>query len=68
MEKRQITNGKFTVNTQNLSDSERARVIKEQQASMKANAEFKLRGDMAQQFNESQEDEELYDGQDPNGL
>jgi hypothetical protein len=27
-----------------------------------------LKGDMAQQFNESQEDEELYDGQDEHGL
>ena len=31
-------------------------------------ANIKLNGDMAQQFNESQEDEELYEGQDDGGL
>lgn len=29
---------------------------------------FTLKGDMAQQFNESQEDDEVFDGQDPDGL
>jgi len=76
MKKKQIKDGNYTVNSPSstaeiqrqlekaIDQEERrqtARNILRQEMSF-------LKGDMAQQFNESQEDEELYDGQDEHGL
>ena len=60
--KKQIKDGKYTVNNPTaVAEMQRA-------LELRTKKEFKLSGDMAQQFNESQEQPDVFDDQDPDGL
>jgi len=80
MKKRQLTPEQLRrTNNGHLSDKARAeqfriaKAIEQEERRQTARDILRqemsfLKGDMAQQFNESQEDYELYDGQDEDGL
>jgi hypothetical protein len=65
-----IKDGKYTVNNPaTVAEMERALTAKLRAQQVKeSHTDFGLSGDMAQQFNESQEQPDVFDEQDPNGL